>query len=314
MSFKEDIEKDVEALCDQIKQGLSFSNGFGLGFVNNILKINKKLSEVLSEIESKSGAEKIIAFEKLFDGFNAIRAGLEGLKQEHLNKISGVIYRSFSIAVNKNKLEKLFDGEKISKKKILRLIENYESDFKASQAKVSPVPASHDSKKASASTTLPIEGAIREAVDTEGKLEQFIDGLGVCGDGSGREGRDFGDDGNELSTLVADEVQTQEGHNIPDSQKKVIVDAIDSVKKNNFSTTREFFVGVCNAVSLACDKLGLKKAASWFKDLSEAVKRGMSVKAIRAARGAGQEAVQGASATPTRVKPDRSLVQHGRSV
>lgn len=145
----------------------------------------------------------------------------------------------------------------------------------------------------------------------------FLGGFGVYqgGDGGGA-GRGFADDGRELLILAAYAVQNQEGHKLTDSQEEAVAAAVTDVvvKKNKFPTTREFFAGVCSAVSKVCEKLGLKKAASWFKDLSDAVMQRVSVKDIRAARVAGQEAVQGTSVSVTTAKSDRSSGQQGRSV
>ncbi len=133
----------------------------------------------------------------------------------------------------------------------------------------------------------------------------FIGGFGVY---EGGTGRGFADDGRELPTLAADAVAAKEGRDLTGSQREAVVGAVTDVlvQKNKFPTTREFFAGVCSAVSKVCEKLGLKKAASWFKDLSEAVIKRMSVKDVRAARVAGHEAVQGTSASVTTAKPDRS--------
>jgi hypothetical protein len=142
------------------------------------------------------------------------------------------------------------------------------------------------------------------------------DGIDVFrSDGSGGTGRGMSDNGSNLPILAAYAVEKKEGHDLTGSQREAVAAAVTDVvvKKNKFPTTREFFAGVCSAVSKVCENLGLKKAAAWFKDLSDAVMQRVSVKDIRAARNAGQ-GVQDASAYDTGAKPQRPSGEYGRSV
>jgi hypothetical protein len=144
----------------------------------------------------------------------------------------------------------------------------------------------------------------------------FLGGFGVYqGDNlGGGTGRGMSDNGSNLPILAADAAEEEEGP-LTDSQRGAIVGAAKDVvvQKNKFPNTREFFAGVCSAVSKVCENLGLKKAAAWFKDLSDAVMQRVSVKDIRAARNAGK-GVQDASVSDTEAKPQRPSGQHGRSV